>query len=154
VDWHLLEFEPHQGLQKWVQDLNHLYRAEAALHQLDLDPAGFEWIDCSDADGSVIAFLRRARNSSELILVVCNFTPVPRPGYRVGVPRGGPWHEILNSDSTVYGGSGWGNLGGLGAIQEPMHGRSWSLHLVLPPLSISVFKSDHPDNQSSRSLET
>jgi 1,4-alpha-glucan branching enzyme len=141
VDWHLLDFEPHKGLQKWVQDLNRFYRAETALHDLDLDPAGFEWIDCSDADGSVVTFLRRARNSPDLILVVCNFTPIPRPGYRVGVPRGGSWREILNSDSTVYGGSGWGNLGGLGAIQEPMHGRDWSLNLVLPPLSVSMFKS-------------
>lgn len=145
VDWHLLEFEPHKGLQKWVQDLNRFYRAEPALHELDLDPAGFEWIDCSDADGSVVTFLRRARNSPDLILVVCNFTPVPRSGYRVGVPRGGSWREILNSDSTAYGGSGWGNLGGLAAIQEPMHGRDWSLNLVLPPLSVSVFKSDHQD---------
>jgi 1,4-alpha-glucan branching enzyme len=145
VDWHLLEYEPHQGIQKWVGDLNRAYRNEPALHELDLDPAGFEWIDCSDAEGSVIAFFRRARNSPDLILVVCNFTPVPRSGYRVGVPRGGSWREILNSDSTAYGGSGWGNLGGLGAIQEPMHGRDWSLNLVLPPLSSSVFKSDHQD---------
>ena len=145
VDWHLLEYEPHQGIQKWVGDLNRAYRNEPALHELDLDPAGFEWIDCTDAEGSVIAFLRRAQSSSDLILVVCNFTPVPRSGYRVGVPRGGSWREILNSDSTAYGGSGWGNLGGLGAIQEPMHGRDWSLNLVLPPLSISVFKSDHQD---------
>ena len=145
VDWHLLEYEPHQGIQKWVGDLNRAYRNEPALHELDLDPAGFEWIDCSDAEGSVIAFLRRAQSSSDLILVVCNFTPVPRSGYRVGVPRGGSWREILNSDSTAYGGSGWGNLGGLGAIQEPMHGRDWSLNLVLPPLSSSVFKSDHQD---------
>ena len=145
VDWHLLEYEPHQGIQKWVGDLNRAYRNEPALHELDLDPAGFEWIDCSDAEGSVIAFLRRAQSSSDLILVVCNFTPVPRSGYRVGVPRGGSWREILNSDSTVYGGSGWGNLGGRGAIQEPMHGRDWSLNLVLPPLSVSVFKSDRQD---------
>ena len=145
VDWHLLEYEPHQGIQKWVGDLNRAYRNEPALHELDLDPAGFEWIDCTDAEGSVIAFLRRAQSSSDLILVVCNFTPVPRSGYRVGVPRGGSWREILNSDSTAYGGSGWGNLGGLGAIQEPMHGRDWSLNLVLPPLSVSVFKSDHQD---------
>jgi 1,4-alpha-glucan branching enzyme len=142
VDWHLLEYEPHQGVLKWVSDLNRAYRNEPALHELDLDPSGFEWIDCSDAEGSVVVFLRRGKNPSDVVLVACNFTPVPRPGYRVGVPCDGMWREILNSDSTVYGGSGWGNLGGLAAAPTPMHGRPWSLGLVLPPLAVTVFKHE------------
>lgn len=141
VDWHLLEFVPHRGLQKWIEDLNRCYRSEPALHELDLDPAGFEWVDGSDGDNSVIVFLRRARSTSEVLLVACNFTPVPRERYRVGAPRGGTWREILNSDAEEYGGTGWGNLGGLEAAPEPMHGRPWSLELTLPPLAVVVFKS-------------
>jgi 1,4-alpha-glucan branching enzyme len=144
VDWYLLEYEPHRGIQKWVEDLNRLYRAEPALYELDLDPAGFEWIDCSDADASVVIFLRKARTNADLILVACNFTPVPRFPYRVGVPRGGRWTEILNSDAAVYGGSGWGNLGGLEAMPEPSHGRPMSLDLTLPPLSVVALKSSGP----------
>ncbi|MBI4165547.1 MAG: 1,4-alpha-glucan branching protein GlgB [Acidobacteria bacterium] len=140
VDWHLLEYQPHQGIQKWVEDLNRTYRQEAALHELDLDPAGFDWIDCNDADNSVIVFLRRARGSSDVVLVACNFTPVPRANYLVGVPNGGVWREILNSDAPIYGGSGWGNSGGVEAVPVPAHGRPWSLNLSLPPLAVIVFK--------------
>ena len=142
VDWNLLDYGPHQGMQKWVEDLNRTYRHEPALHELDLDPAGFDWVDCSDADNSVIVFLRRAKTSQDLILVACNFTPVPRLNYRIGAPRGGFWKEILNSDAPEYGGTGWGNLGGLRAVPVPMHGNPCSLTLTIPPLAIVVLKSE------------
>lgn len=140
IEWHLLQYAPHQGIQRWVADLNRLYRSEPALHELDADPAGFEWIDCNDADASVISLLRRGKGTDELILVVCNFTPVPRPDYRVGAPRGGYWKELLNSDAQEYGGSGMGNLGGAHASTASAHGRPYSLDLTLPPLSALFLK--------------
>jgi 1,4-alpha-glucan branching enzyme len=140
LDWHLLQFAPHEGLKNWVADLNRCYRDEPALHQLDSVPEGFEWIDCNDSEQSVLSFLRRSRSPDETILVVCNFTPVPRPNYRIGVPRGGFWKEILNSDSTQYGGSGWGNLGGVEAAPVACHGRTHCLSLTLPPLSVIFLK--------------
>jgi 1,4-alpha-glucan branching enzyme len=136
LDWHLLQYEPHRGVQRWVQDLNHLYREEPALHDFDCSPEGFEWVDCNDAEQSVLCFLRKGRSPADLILAVCNFTPVPRVSYRVGVPRGGYWREVLNSDAREYWGSGMGNLGGVGAHHHPWHGRPYSLELALPPLSI------------------
>ncbi len=141
LDWHLLQYASHQGLQKWVADLNGVYRREPALHERDFDPAGFEWIDCHDADASVISLLRRGTSTDELILVVCNFTPVPRVNYRIGAPRGGFWKELLNSDAREYGGSGMGNLGGIEADPSPIHGRPYSLTLTLPPLSALFLKS-------------
>ena len=138
LEWHLLKYAPHAGLRKWVQDLNRLYRSVAALHELDFSPEGFEWIDCDDADDSVIVYLRRGRNTSEQVLVACNFTPVPRNDYRIGVPLGGRWVERLNSDAAEYGGSGIGNLGGLQALEQPSHGRPCSLTLHLPPLAVIV----------------
>ncbi len=141
LDWHLLGYAPHQGIQKWVEDLNRTYRNEPALHELDNDPAGFEWIDCSDTDNSVLSFLRRGKSTDDVILVACNFTPVPRTNYRVGSPRGGFWQEILNSDAPIYGGGGWGNGGGVDAVPVPTHGRHWSLNLTLPALAIVVLKS-------------
>jgi 1,4-alpha-glucan branching enzyme len=141
LDWHLVAYAPHAGVQKWVEDLNRVYRDEPALHQLDFDPSGFEWIDCSDADASVLGFVRKSASGSEIVLVVCNFTPIVRRNYLMGVPRGGFWGEILNSDAQHYGGSGQGNLGGVEAAPIPAHGRSWSLTLTLPPLSVSFFKS-------------
>jgi 1,4-alpha-glucan branching enzyme len=144
LDWHLLGYPPHQGIQKWVEDLNRAYRNEPALHELDNDPAGFEWIDCSDADNSILVFLRKAKSSADLILVACNFTPVPRANYRVGAPCGGFWTEILNSDALIYGGSGCGNGDGIEAAPVPMHGRHWSLNLTLPPLAAVVLKSGGP----------
>src|SRR5690606_32171694 len=108
LDWHLLQYPAHQGVQRLVRDLNHLYRREKALHTLDHELAGFEWIDCSDADHSVYACLRRGRSEDAQILVVCNFTPVPRHDYRVGVPSPGFWREVLNTDAREYGGSGCG----------------------------------------------
>jgi 1,4-alpha-glucan branching enzyme len=141
LEWHLLSQPLHSALQRWVADLNRLYRAEPALHEHDIDPSGFEWIDCNDTESSVISLMRKGGSHDDLLFVICNFTPVPRPNYRVGIPRGGFWEEVLNSDATLYGGSGWGNLGGLHAVPVPLHGRSHSLTLTLPPLSALFFKN-------------
>jgi len=141
LDWHLLTFPPHSSLQRWVEDLNRLYRSESVLHGLEFDPAGFEWVDCSDFERSVISFIRRGRSTGDIILVVCNFTPTPRFNYRVGAPRGGFWREVLNSDAQQYGGGGHGNLGGVEAAPIPYHGRSYSLNLTLPPLGVVFLKS-------------
>jgi 1,4-alpha-glucan branching enzyme len=136
LDWHLLNYPSHAGVQRWVRDLNHFYRAEPALHEFDCEPSGFEWIDCSDADSSVLSLLRKGKSTANLVLAVCNLTPVPRPGYRIGVPRGGYWREALNSDAKEYDGSGIGNGGGVEANPVPFHGRPFSLALTLPPLSV------------------
>jgi 1,4-alpha-glucan branching enzyme len=141
VDWHLLEFAPHRGVQRWVRDLNTLYRGEPALHELDCDPAGFQWIDCSDNRQSTLCFLRRGRSEQPVVAVACNFTPVPRHGFRIGVPHGGHWREILNGDAPLYGGSGQGNLGGVQATDRPWHGRPHSLEVTLPPLALVAFRS-------------
>jgi 1,4-alpha-glucan branching enzyme len=141
LDWHLLENPQHRGLQRWVRDLNHLYRYEPALHRLDSNPAGFEWVDCDNAEESTIAFLRKGSTPDDLLLVTFNFTPVPRHNYRIGVPRGGRWTETLNSDAPVYGGSGQGNLGGVSAESVVWHGRSHLLNVTLPPLGIVIFKA-------------
>ena len=138
--WHLLQYVPHQGLQRWVSDLNRLYRSEPALHQRDVEPPGFEWIDCTDSDASTISLLRRGRSNDDVVVVACNFTPVPRTNYHVGLPQGGYWKELLNSDATIYGGSGIGNLGGLEASPSSVQGRPYSLVLTLPPLSAVFFK--------------
>lgn len=120
-----------------------LYRSEPALHQIDFDARGFEWIDCEDRDASVLSFLRRAADGGEL-LVVCHFTPVPRRNYVVGAPVGGRWRELLNSDARDYGGSGMGNFGGVEAAPVGVHGRPFSLTLTLPPLAVLVFKREPP----------
>jgi 1,4-alpha-glucan branching enzyme len=140
LDWDLLRYERHQGLCRWVEDINKLYKNEAAMH-LDAEPAGFEWIDGGDADNSVLSFLRKGA-SGETLLIVCNFTPVLRDNYLVGVPSGGYWREILNSDGTEYWGSGVGNSGGTQANPTPMHSRDFSLSLTLPPLAIDIFKME------------
>jgi 1,4-alpha-glucan branching enzyme len=141
LDWDLLGYPLHAGLQRWVQDLNRLYRSEPALHEMDCDPRGFEWIDCDDADSSTVTLIRKGKSSSTIILVVCNFTPVPRYSYRLGSPRSGSWQEILNSDAGEYGGSNMGNLGGVETVPVPLHGRPYSLTITLPPLSVSFFKN-------------
>ncbi|HEX5411604.1 MAG TPA: 1,4-alpha-glucan branching protein GlgB [Terriglobia bacterium] len=141
LEWHVLQHPNHSGLQKWVEDLNHVYRREPALYEIDSDPAGFEWIDCSDSDQSVLTFMRRGKSTDDAILVACNFTPVPRTNYRIGVPRGGYWQEIANSDAGKYWGGNWGNLGGVEASPASHHGRPWSISAVLPALSILFFKS-------------
>jgi 1,4-alpha-glucan branching enzyme len=142
LQWDLLEHAPHRGLQRWVEDLNRLYRSERALHASDAEPGGFEWIDANDSQTSVVSFIRAAPDVDEVILVLCNFTPLPRPNYLVGVPRGGMWHEVLNSDGPEYGGTGWGNLGGLEALPISMHARPRGLNVTLPPLACLFFKSD------------
>lgn len=144
LDWHLLEDPGHQGIQRWVQHLNILYRHEPALYELDFEHTGFEWIDCSDWEHSIISFLRKGRSHRERILVVCNLTPEPRYNYRMGVPSGGFWKEVLNSDAREYGGSGHGNLGGLEASPVPFHGKYYSISLTLPPLGILFFRNEEP----------
>jgi 1,4-alpha-glucan branching enzyme len=141
LHWHLLQYPMHQGIQRWVKDLNQLCRLEAALHELDFSAAGFEWIDVHNAEQSVIGFIRKAKSTGTPILVVANFTPVPRLSYRVGAPRGGWWQELLNSDAELYGGRGYGNLGGIEAAPVQAHGRYYSLSLTLPPLGILFLKS-------------
>jgi 1,4-alpha-glucan branching enzyme len=142
LDWHLLENESHRGVQHLVRDLNRLYRSEPALHELDCEPAGFEWVDCNDAESSLVSFLRRGASTDDVFLVACNFTPLPRHNYRLGVPRGGIWREVLNSDAREYWGRGFGNLGAVEAAPFAAHGRDFSLLLTLPPLSVVFFKSE------------
>jgi 1,4-alpha-glucan branching enzyme len=136
LDWHLAEQAEHAGIQRWVQDLNRLYGRLPALHERDCEPGGFEWVDCADAEQSVLSFLRKGGAPEQMALIVCNLTPVVRHNYRLGVPRGGAWKELLNSDAPVYGGSNHGNLGGVDASPLGMHGRPFSLTLTLPPLGI------------------
>jgi 1,4-alpha-glucan branching enzyme len=140
LQWEALDLPLHRGLQQWVADLNRTYRQESALQEGDVDPSGIEWIDCQDVESSVISLIRKGRATNDIILVICNFTPVPRPNYRVGAPRGGYWKEILNSDATVYGGGGWGNGGGVHASPVPLHGRTHSVTLTLPALSAIFLK--------------
>lgn len=139
LEWHLLDKPEFRGIQQWVKDLNAALRTCPPLHELDFSPEGFRWVDCTDWRQSVLAWLRKGRDDGEFVLCVCNFTPVPRTPYRVGVPRPGYWREMLNSDALLYGGSGMGNAGGLEADQVPSHGYPQSLPLVLPPLSIVLF---------------
>jgi len=140
LEWHLVQYPPHSGLQRWVSDLNRFYRSQPALYQLDFEQAGFEWIDCNDVEHSVISLVRRARSTNDIVLAVCNFTPVTHFNYRVGVPQSGFWSELLNSDAKEYGGSGQGNLGGVEAAPIPLHGRPYSLTINLPPLAAVFFK--------------
>ena len=142
LDWHLLQYQRHVELQRWVRDLNQLYSSEPAIYELDCSPTGFEWIDCSHADHSILSFIRKGESTDGIVLVVCNFTPTPRLNYRVGTPRGGFWRELLNSDAKEYWGSGLGNLGGVEATTLPFHGRPYSLNLTLPPLAAVFFKSE------------
>jgi 1,4-alpha-glucan branching enzyme len=141
LDWAALEREPHRGLQRWVEDLNRLYRSKPALYELDFEPAGFEWIDAGDAEHSVLLYLRKARDGSS-VLVVANFTPVPRDNYLVGVPQAGRWRELLNSDATLYGGSGVGNLCLTQTVPVAAHGQFQALNLRLPPLGILILEHD------------
>jgi 1,4-alpha-glucan branching enzyme len=148
VDWRLENQPFHRGVQKWVSDLNHAYQAESALHELDFRPEGFEWIDCQDAQNTTLSFIRRDRTGRELILAVFNFTPVVRRNYRVGVPCGGFWKELLNSDAKEYGGSGQGNYGGVQAETVLWHHRPCSLVLTLPPLAALFLRSPEQGAQS------
>ncbi|GIW88813.1 MAG: 1,4-alpha-glucan branching enzyme GlgB [Isosphaeraceae bacterium] len=140
LDWHLLQWESHQGVQRLVGDLNRLYRAEPALHQVDFDWTGFEWLELHDWENSVLAFLRRGKKPADEVVVVCNFTPVVRRDYRIGVPRAGFYRELLNTDAGYYGGSNVGNAGGVWSIPEPHAGRPHQLRLTLPPLAAVFLK--------------
>jgi 1,4-alpha-glucan branching enzyme len=140
LDWHLLDFPMHAGIKRFVQDLNRTYSSERSLHEIDFDHTGFQWIDCNDSENSVVSFIRRARDSRDFVVVLMNFTPVPRDGYRIGVPDAGGYSELLNSDAEIYGGSNKGN-GGL-VFTEPIasHGHAQSLYLNLPPLGFLLLK--------------
>jgi 1,4-alpha-glucan branching enzyme len=142
LDWHLLDYPPHKGLQRWVADLNRLYRNEPALYELDFHQSGFEWIDCNDSQQSTFSLIRKGGSAEDVLIIACNFTPVPRFDYRLGAPYGGVWREVLNSDSSDYGGSGLGNLGAVKAVPMPFHGRPYSLNITLPPLATVYLKGD------------
>ena len=141
LDWHLLEQPMHAKLQHWVKDLHRVYRSEPALFEQDYAPEGFRWIDCHDTDNSIYSFLRTAADRSDSVVVICNFTPIPREGYRIGVPCGGWYAELLNSDAEAYGGGNLGNAGGLEAQAVSWQGFDWSLELTVPPLAVVVFKT-------------
>ncbi len=140
LDWHLLDWRDHRGILQLIRDLNALYIAEHALHQVDFDWQGYEWLELHDWENSVVAFLRRARDPEDAIVVVCNFTPVIRENYRIGVPSGGYYREILNTDADIYGGSNCGNHGGAWGIPESHAGRPFHLSLRLPPLGVVYLK--------------
>jgi 1,4-alpha-glucan branching enzyme len=142
VPWDVLQSPIHAGLQRYVRELNRLYREQPALHQVDFDYSGFEWIDISDIEQSVIAFLRRGADPKDCLIFACNFTPVPRAYYRVGVPFGGYYREILNSDAERFGGSNVGNAGGIQAVEAEWHGRHFSLTITLPPLGVVAFRPE------------
>jgi 1,4-alpha-glucan branching enzyme len=148
LDWHLVEEGPfvqfHRGMQNWLTDLNTVYKREGALHELDCSSHGFEWIDANDAEQSVLTFLRKGTSTSTLVVVAFNMTPVPRQGYHIGVPRGGYWREVLNSDSERYGGSNVGNSGGVEATAHQTHGRPYCLSATLPPLGAVFFINEQP----------
>ena len=140
LDWPLLNISDHQKIQKWVKDLNRFYRQEKALYEVDFESAGFQWIESNDWEHSVLIFLRKNRNGQEKILIVCNFVPTPWYNYRVGIPEKGLWQECLNSDATLYGGSGHGNLGQVKTLPIPLQGNDFSLNITVPPLSIIFWK--------------
>jgi 1,4-alpha-glucan branching enzyme len=141
LEWDVIQYPVHRGVQAWMEQLNRVYRSEPALHTLDNTVDGFEWVDCNDNATSTISLLRKSESPRDTVLVVCNYTPVPRLGYRVGVPHGGYWRELLNSDAREYAGSGMGNMGGVQAEEIPTHGRPFSLNLTLPPLAALFFKA-------------
>jgi 1,4-alpha-glucan branching enzyme len=140
VDWHVLGYAPHQGVQRWVRDLNTFYRAEPALYETDFIPEGWRWIDADDTDNSVLTYIRLRQDGTGPVMMACNFTPVPRRGYRVGVPHQGHWREMLNSNAAIYGGTDEGNMGGCHTEAIPTHGYDYSLLLDIPPLAIVMFK--------------
>lgn len=142
LDWDLLDYAPHAGVQQWVADLNRLYASLPALHALDCEPGGFQWVNATDADTSTLTFIRRGQAERDIVLVSANFTPVPRYDYKVGVPVGGVWLELVNSDAKEYGGSGTGNLGRVSSVGEPSDGLSHSLRITVPPLGIVFLKPE------------
>jgi 1,4-alpha-glucan branching enzyme len=142
LEWDLLQYAPHSGLKQCLTTLNQLYRSEPALYSQDYEEPGFDWIDCNDNQHSVVSFIRRAHESDEFLVIVCNFTPQPHSHYRIGVPEEGFYTELFNSDSGEFGGSNMGNLGGKWTDEWGYHGQSNSLDLCLPPLAVVVFKLD------------
>ena len=143
LEWHVLQYPLHEGLNRWLEDLNKAYRDIPAMHELDMSPEGFEWIDCCDTENSIVSLTRRSKSKpDEQVVVVLNFTPLPRHNYQLGVPHGGHWREMLNSDATLYGGSGQGNMGGVDASPIPLHGRRWSVTVTVPPLGAVFLVSD------------
>ena len=144
LDWAALDDPLHAGVRRLIGDLNRVYREVPALHECDCEPRGFEWIDFQDRDQSVLTFVRRGLNDDDVVLVACNFTPVPRHGYRIGAPFGGRYREILNTDSAWYGGSDLGNGGGVDTVAAPCHGRAHSLSVTLPPLACVLLERLRP----------
>ena len=142
LDWPLLESPAHSALRLLVGDLNHLYRSEAAMHDLENDPSCFEWLDSTDAEENILSFLRKDGSGRRQIAAVFNFSPVPRPNYRMGVPQKGLWKEILNSDAKLYGGSGRGNFGGVKTVPVPLNGRHQSLTVNVPPLGAVFLRAE------------
>ena len=140
LHWHQLDDPQHRGLYHLTCDINRLYRDTEALYQTDVEPAGFEWLDCNDSDQTTLSYLRKSRDGSQVLAVVCNFTPMPRDNFRIGVPGAGYWREVMNTDAQYYGGSGQGNLGGLETTPMPSHGRPQSLVITLPPLAAVIFE--------------
>jgi 1,4-alpha-glucan branching enzyme len=146
LDWHLLQWADHRGIRQLICDLNRIYKSEPSLYQVDFDSRGFEWLVLNDSDNSVLVFLRRAIDPDDCMVVACNFTPVPRQGYRVGVPHSGFYREVLNTDSHIYGGSNVGNNGGVWAQHHSWAGRPFCVDLTLPPLGVVFLKpvGEHP----------
>src|SRR5262249_17576107 len=140
IDWHLLDQPLHAGISRWVSDLNRAYRSEPALHELDVDPVGFRWVQIDDADEGTVSYLRIA-STGECVLIAINLTPVPRHDHVLGVPVGGRWQELLNSDAEIYGGSGLGNLGEVTARPESWADFDLSVSVTLPPLAVVVLKA-------------
>jgi 1,4-alpha-glucan branching enzyme len=139
LDWHLLDTPLHGGIRQFVADLNRVYAAEPALHDQDFEGSGFEWIDCNDNENSVVSLIRRA-TSGDIVVAILNFTPVPRDGYRIGVPVAGAYDELINSDAEVYGGGNLGNAGVVFTESVASHGHEQSLRLNLPPLGCLLLK--------------
>lgn len=142
LEWEVLQYDCHEQLQRWVKELNYFYKTEPALYENDFDNQGFEWMECRDWERGIISFMRRDKARKKSVLVVCNFTPAPRNNYKIGIPLGGFWKEVLNSDAKEYGGSGQGNLGGLESSPLPSQGRFYSLSLTIPPLAVLFFKQE------------
>jgi 1,4-alpha-glucan branching enzyme len=142
LDWEKLEHGPHQGIQNWVRDLNRLYKEQPALYERDFEGAGFRWINANDSDYSVLSYIRFAKDLSDFVVIACNFTPIPRHNYRIGVPAPGYYRELLNSDSAAYGGSNIGNTGGVQGEAVQWHDFPQSLNITVPPLGIVVLKLD------------
>ena len=140
LEWYVLKYWQHSGMQNWVRDINKFYKTQKALFEDDNDWNGFEWIDCKDSDNSVLIFLRKSPSTDDMIVCAYNFTPVPKYNYKIGVPKHGVWKEVLNSDSNVYFGSNMGNLGEVKTFDYSTHSRPYTIEVVLPPLAAVFFK--------------